>query len=346
MTKTELPMLRTSERQAFKRCRQRHQWGSVEGLRSPRSKPALEFGTIIHDCMQVFYQPGRKRGPRPATTFKKLIKEHGDFKMAEYDEHDNKTARDASELGLAMMEAYYEEYGDDEDIAIIAPEMPFRTRLTDAGGKPFWYVGRFDALGIWIPTDTPFIFEHKTGSEQLKSMLWGDEQTSSYWAFAPGYIRALQRADMLRKFKGTLELEMMLFNFMAKRMPDDRPMNSEGLRLNKNGTVSKRQPKEQFERIEAHRDEDDRKSVIKRIKQEMYEIRLVREGKLPVYKNFTKDCSWDCAFRDMCELHETRSDWRSFRNQMYEASDGYLEYAQDLGMKSPMDFMEIGSGVK
>lgn len=340
---TELSMLRTSERQSFKRCRQRFWWGSVEGLRSPQPRAALGFGTIVHECMEKFYKPGHKRGPKPAVTFRKIIKEFGDFSMNEYDENDNKTKRSAAELGEAMMEAYYEKYGDDEDIAIIAPEMPFRIKLTDAGGKPFWYVGRFDALGLWVPTDTPFIFEHKTGSEQLKSMLWGDEQTSSYWAFAPEYIRALQRAGMLRRFKGSLDLEMMLFNFMAKRMPDTRPVDADGMRLNKNGTVSKRQPKEAFERIPAYRDEDDRKSVIKRIRQEMYEIRLVREGKLPVYKNFTKDCSWDCQFRDMCELHETRSDWRSFRNQMYVESDGYAEYAQDLGFKSPMDFMEIKS---
>ena len=340
--KTELPMLRTSERSSFKRCRQKWYWGQVEGLRSPRSKPALDFGTLVHDSMQLFYLPGIKRGVRPAITFARLYEEHGSFTMNEYDENDNRTSRDAGELGVAMLEAYYEKYGKDDEIEIIAPEMPFRILMKDVGGQPFWYVGRFDALGIWRPTNAPFIFEHKTGSERKKKALGLDEQTGTYWAFAPEYVRTLIKQKLVRKLSPHVELEMMLYNFMGKRMPDIRPVNADGMRLNKNGTVSKRQPQEQFERIPVYRDEDDRRVIVKRIRAEAFENRLVRSGKLPVYKNPTDDCTWDCQFFDMCELHESGSDWRAYRDQMYIMTDQYKEYAEDLGHKSPADFMEVG----
>lgn len=342
--KSELPMLRTSERATFKRCRYKWWWGIVEGLRSKtrRPSPHLMFGNLVHDSLEQFYKPGRKRGPRPVVTFKKLYVERGGFAMNEFDENDNKTKRDAGELGVDMLENYYEEYGDDEDIHIIAPEMPFRILLEDVGGQPFWYVGRFDALGIWLPTDSYFMFEHKTGSERKKNHLDLDEQANSYWAFGPEYVRTLIEEGLL-KARGEVEMEMILYNFLAKKMRDGRPQDADGMYLNKNGTVSKRQPTQPLlDRIPVYRDIESRKRVIMRIRQEAYENRLVREGKLPKYKNPTDDCSWDCPFVDMCELHETGSDWRSYRNQMFVPSDGYAEYAEDLGVKSPMDFMEVG----
>lgn len=324
------PMLRTSERATFKRCRQKWWWSAVEGLTPRRIRPALAFGDLVHQSLAAFYIPGRRRGPKPATTFKKVYKEQAsDFKIIDAD---GEQWTDALEMGVHILENYYEEYGDDDDIEIVAPEMPFKFKLVDVGGKPFWSVGRWDALMRWIPTGEYGLLEHKTGSEQLKGHLQMDEQASGYWAGAVEYLAHLRKVGKLPKGHRDLELEMILYNFLRKAKRDDRPQNEEGLFLNKNGTVSKRQPTPYFDRIQVYRDDDDRRSVIKRIRQEQFEMRLARAKRLPIYKNPTKDCSWDCPFYDMCELHETRSDWRAYRDQMFDGGrDGYKEYRKDLG---------------
>lgn len=327
VTKARLPMLRTSERTCFTRCRTKWDWTYTDQLRPKRTSKHLRFGDLVHQSLAAFYMPGRKRGPRPARTYEKLFRELAVEGTMWDEDADDKVS--PLELGISVLRNYYETYGDDEDIEIIAPEMAFKVRLIDSGGKPFWYVGRFDALMLWVPNDEYGLLEHKTGSEKLKKNLALDEQAGSYWAFAPMWIKTLIAQGKLRK-RGILDLDMVLYNFLRKAMPDQRPTDSDGLRLNKNGTVSKNQPADYFDRVPVYRDEYDRKQVIKRIRQQRYEMRLVQAGKLPVYKHPTSDCSWDCSFYDMCELHETGSDWQAFRDQMFTTGDGYEEYRKDL----------------
>jgi hypothetical protein len=50
----------------------------------------------------------------------------------------------------------------------------------------------------------------------------------------------------------------------------------------------------------------------KRIRAEGWTMNRMRQGKLPVFKNPTKDCRWECEFVSMCELHEMGGDWQSY----------------------------------
>jgi hypothetical protein len=327
----ELPLLRTSERSTFKRCRQKWWWAYVEELqkRHGTTTPALTFGDHVHQSLAEFYLPGRKRGPRPARTYKKIytewVKDHGIYHLRGDDDR-----FEAGELGVGILERYYDTYGEDEDIEIVAPEMPFAVKLKDLGGKPFWYVGRLDAMALWVPTGEYCILEHKTGSENKKAALQMDEQAGSYWAMTPKYLEWLRKHKLLTKNIGVVDLEFILYNFLRKALDDPRPKNRQGQYLNKDGKVSKSQPPKHFERIPVYRDDADRRSITYRIRAEQFEMRLIREGKLPVYKNPTDNCSWDCPFYDMCELHETGSDWRGFKEQMYiSETDNYAEYRAD-----------------
>jgi hypothetical protein len=323
----DTPLIRTSERATFKRCRQKWWWGHVQGLRLERqTKPALVFGDLFHQSLAAYYKPGVKRGPHPSKTFEKLymqyIDEQGKLKIADMDNEDERV--DLGELGIEVLNNYISQYGKDEDIEIIYPEHPFRVQLKDLGGKPFWYIGRFDALFKWRTTGEKGLLEHKTGSEDLKPHLQLDEQAGSYWTFAPMHLRKLGIMESGE------ELDIILYNFARKAKKDLRPQNEEGLYLNKDGSVSKKQPPPLFERIAVYRDPDDRKEQMRRIRAEAFEMRLVKQGKLPVYKNPTKNCTWDCVFMNMCELHETSSDWESYRDQMFVVGDPYEDYRKDL----------------
>jgi hypothetical protein len=305
---------------SFKRCRQRWDWGTNKKWIPKRKRPALMFGSMMHEALAEYYPPGRRRGVVPAKTFKKLYQRQVNMTRGFSIQDADESWHDAGELGVHLCEAYVIKYGDDPNIEVIKPEFTFTYKMRDAGGKWFVYIGRFDALIRFIDTDMFGLFEHKTTTSIKDEHLALDEQGGAYWLFAPLFLRKL---GLMRPDE---DLEMILYNFLRKALPDPRPQNAKGQYLNKNGSISKRQPKPLFERVPVFRDEHDRRMVWNRIRAEAWEMRLIREGKLPIYKNPTKDCSWDCAFYDACELHETGSDYREFLRQNFDKGDPYADY--------------------
>lgn len=325
-------LLRTSERSVFKECRQRWAWAYLDGLRSTAPPgPALRFGSLYHEALAAYYRPGRRRGPLPATTFARLYQEQtSDFTIR--DQNDQWV--DALAMGVSMLEAYVERW-EGEDIYIVAPEMSFRVNLKDVGGAPFTYIGRFDALGYDLGEKEFFIFEHKTATAIATAHLALDEQAGSYWAFAPQWIRHLLKTGKIPRLPHNMGLNYILYNISRKALPDARPRNDEGQYLNKNGSVSKVQPPPYFHREKVYRSSADRRVMIRRIRQEAWEMRMVREGKLPIYKNPSygypdRHCE-SCPFFAICELHETGSDWRSVAEMSYVKADPYEDYHFDEG---------------
>ena len=66
---------------------------------------------------------------------------------------------------------------------------------------------------------------------------------------------------------------------------------------------------------------------IKHIKDDALHMNAVRNGLLPVTKNPTTDCSRDCPFFQMCELHEQgHSGWMDFRDSVYVVEDPYKDH--------------------
>ena len=65
-----------------------------------------------------------------------------------------------------------------------------------------------------------------------------------------------------------------------------------------------------------YRSDHDRATLMRRAAQEAREIRKARAGKLPIYKNPGEHCNF-CPFREMCEVHESGSDWQAMRRALY-----------------------------
>lgn len=315
-------MLRTSERTTFKRCRLRWQWAYMERRKPKDASPALRFGDLAHQALAAYYPPGRKRGPHPAKTFKRLYKEETARSFGYGMRQENDEWVEAGDLGVAMMNGYVDTYGDDPDIEIIAPEFPFEVDITDGKGEYLiTYVGIFDALYREWATNSLGLFEHKTTKSIGTEHLAMDEQAGTYWLFAPHVLRKM---GMLPKDE---DLDMILYNFLRKGMPDEREKDpTTGLSLNKNGTVSKVQPAPLFVRHPVFRGEDDRKVILQRIRAEAREIRMTRAGKLAIYKNPTKDCAWDCPFFGACELHEAGSDYEAEFEIRFKTWEPYAEH--------------------
>jgi hypothetical protein len=322
-------MVRTSERLAFRRCRQKWWWGWREGLKPPFRTGALWFGEGIHFALAAYYKPGVKRGPAPADTFEKWVglERRRIFTKPNPDVDEQKIV-DAKELGIAMLGHYTEHYEDDPSLNFIVTEQPFQFPIGMKGHilwekakavLEFLYCGTFD--GVFRDHDGKiWLIEHKTTKAISTLHLPLDDQAGSYWMVATNVLRRLKLIGPKE------EIEGIRYNFLRKALPDDRPTNAEGQRLNKDGSVSKNQPPQWFHREDVFRYPGERQTQLQRIQDEATEMQLVKSGILPVTKNPTKDCHWDCAFFQMCQLHEGGEDWQDFRDMVFTVEDPYADH--------------------
>jgi hypothetical protein len=255
------------------------------------------------------------------------------------------TWEEAGELGVAMMENYVDHYGKDEEWEVIVTERPFRVVVyhpdsydpnhppeAQATARPwFEMVGIIDGLWkhrgnrkLWIP-------DHKTiagigGTTQhpaIPAWLMMDDQAGTYWSFG---VEGLIAQKLIRKNQN---IAGMLFNFLRKAKPDERPykiVNKQKIHLNKDDTVSKRQPSPYFVRQPIYRDEYDREQSKARTLADYARIEAVREGTLEPLKSPGQFTCPMCSVRDVCELHETGSDWQSMLQMTMSPWDPYSDH--------------------
>lgn len=308
-------LLRNSERQAFLACRQKWWWAYEERLRPKVAAPALRFGTLIHRALELRYPPGTTRGPHPAETFERLYQDELKSAYAMGFRDDEGKWHDAGAMGHAMMTNFVDEYDEDEEYEVIASEMPIRGRVGDVV-----VIGMLDGLWRHRRSGHLLMVDWKTTTQFWTQHLPLDEQAGTYWAIAPSYLRKKKILLPGQSIQG------ILYTFMRKAMPDDRPRNTAGEYLNKDGTVSKKQPAPYFLREITYRDKFERSMILSRIAAEAQEMQMVREGRLSLYKvPGQRNCSM-CPFRDPCELHETGADYDPLFRSFYEKHDPYDQY--------------------
>jgi len=333
---TAVVFLRTTERRSFVTCRQQWWWSFVDCLEAKETKNALRFGDLTHQALAIRYPPGRKRGPHPAPEFARLYDEQiaaGQYDFNILDDEDSVPARD---LGIAMLENYVEHYGDDERYKVIAPEMAFQVVVTDKHGRYMvTYCGELDIVVQDLQTNQIGIIETKTAASIPKRVLPFSEQDGSYWLFAPEWLRKQ------KVLKAGQDIDFLLYNYLRKALPDERPRNAEGARLNKPskpallaaceangitlaksstmdvltealeakgvdvaqlGEVSKVQPPPYFARFPTFRDQIDREALLYRVRAQAWEMAKVRAGKMPVYKN--PSAAWPDEHCNACEFRD------------------------------------------
>jgi hypothetical protein len=298
-----LPILTTSERSLFKKCR----WAYVDGLVKPGESPdALWFGIGVHEALAAWYLKGYKRGPHPAKTFETWVGEEIRFiraAMAERDAewYDEPQYEDARELGIGMLEAYIEKWGKDPDWDVIYVETPFKVRITRQGRPIGRFWSTFDGVYRHRHDGSVWLMEHKTAAQIDTAYLEIDDQGGSYFSVATDILRARGVLEPHEEIAG------VMYNFLRKSMPDDRPVNELGESLNQNGSVSKRQPVPMFLRTPVERSRSEVRSQMSRMADEMAVMNAVRDGTIPTTKTPTKMCPRTCQFWDLCGLHERGS---------------------------------------
>lgn len=340
-----LPMLRTSERGTFKRCRWKWWMEFEETLKPKTDIPPLRFGSLIHLALADYYIKGIRRGPHPAKSFAKHYeaeaKRQGEFGFRVDDlEADEKWA-EAGDLGEAMLNHYIEHYGKDDEWEVLVTEVPFKQLVyKPSAGFPagssfnepwFWYTGIMD--GIWRNRVTKklHIVDHKTAASIQVMYLSLDSQASAYWTWGLDFI---YERGLLKKNERPAG---MLYNHLRKAFKDERPVDEGGFRLNKDGSVSKKQPAPYFTRTTIYRDFAEREAARRQVLSEFADMERVRaegrqeDGAPPesAYKNNGQFTCPGCWCFDMCELHGIGAEWQTMRElgstgwQPYEAHEIY-----------------------
>lgn len=278
----------------------------------------LRFGDLVHQSLDKWYVPGRKRGVHPAKTFKEVYnaadKTFG-IRDAETDEWSN-----AEELGVAMLKNYVNTFGKDSDWTVIAPEMQFQVVLLDKHGNPYVRVlCKVDVVVRSRSTGRISLVEHKTAKSVRTGHLTLDDQAGTYLTFAPVH---LQHLGLLKPGE---EIEQIVYNYLRKAKPDQRPQDERGRYLNKDGSVSKKQPAPYFVRHPVPRSQEDKDNLVDRIRKQVWEMDKVRSGELPVYKSTSFRCP-GCKFFGLCELHETGADYEEYIQLSFKKRNTYEDY--------------------
>jgi len=233
------PMLRTSERNDFKRCPWKWEQVWVKGLRKKQPPVWAWFGTAIHAALEVYYRPGFKRA-KTQKVLDAFVDSVGEQTGRIYTNPDNEfdaeafqaEVVDAKELGLEMLRGYIEFYEGDRQWEVIHTEQPFQIDVvdpTDDSKTLVIYAGTWDSLMRHRYTKEFWLWDHKTRASFPSN--WSfyniNDQAGSYLWVAPEVLK------FLGIFKGGEQISGLIFNALRKAMPDTRPRNHEGKATNK-----------------------------------------------------------------------------------------------------------------
>lgn len=365
------PILRTSERKAFKRCSQRWWWSYREGLRPVGSEATpLWFGTGVHLALAEWYIPGTKRGIHPAETFTQFA---GDalhtIKTEDKNASEDRIAQyeDGTSLGITLMEEYVKHWGTDQPWDFIQAEQTFSLdvpwpaddrqqiyTVDEESGLLVVYKGTYDGVYRDLTDGRIKLLETKTAKAISTAHLSLDDQAGSYWAVATHTLREAG------KINPDEHISAINYNFIRKALPDDRPRDAAGYACNKPvkddyarelgledvrklkvpeleamarsrgitvlGERSKVQPSPVFQREEINRTSAERKSQLRRIQDEAVAMQAHRDRLLPLTKNPTRDCTWDCSFFQLCELQERGGNWQDYKRVAFRVEDPYKDH--------------------
>jgi hypothetical protein len=321
----DLPILRTSERKDWGQCHLKWYWAWRMGLKE-RFRPAdqLWFGTGIHLALAGWYIPGVVRGVHPAETWEQFCAdEESQVRAAVGDRWEDDVWVDAKTLGTSILEKYVDFYGEDESWDVIEPEHPFQVYVPKRNNSANLaiYAGTFDGVYRDLDTGEIWLMEHKSAKQISTAHLPIDSQAGAYWAIASTIC---QEMGLLKKGEA---IKGIMYNFLKKAAPDDRPENDKGQKLNKDGTVSKKQPSPAFIREAVTRTRDERRTQIGMIQNEVAWMNLARRHPDRITKNPSYDCHRRCQFFDMCTLHEKGGDkWRDYAKVMFRVEDPYKDH--------------------
>lgn len=313
---------RGSEVTDYLRCKKRYNYAWVQELQPKQRNEKLTIGSAIHKFLELWYSEYRASEAIEA--------------MIEYI-YDNTAdmediARDdMAKLAQNICVHYIQNYGMDDKWTVKAVEMPFSVKLNNDVN----YIGTIDML-LEDENGRLWFVDHKTTAsidifDKNSDM---DRQISRYWA-------ALEELGY--------KIEGFIYNIILKEVPTEPKLLKSGSlskdksqkttlalyraaieyhRLNESDYTDflqylEDQPKEFFRRIRVDRTEMERLHALDETESIITDIQfdIMRNSHRKWYRNITKDCHWDCAFKSLCIAEMDGSNADHIRNELFKVKD-------------------------
>lgn len=322
-----LPAIRRGERADAARCLKKWYWAWRRGL-VPKAKQfgALDLGTWMHAALAAWYGKGRKRnGSLKAWFYTFAMNAITNAHENNVPQHEIEKAYELLSLGEAMAEAYELRYGKDSEVNVITAEIPLEFTFTNPDTNKVIAVHKFKPDLVYQVGNALWLMEHKTAASIRTEHLVIDNQARPYGAMAE---RALRKLRMIRS---GVEFKGIMYNFLRKALPDLREHNAKGQALNKDGSVSKRQPPAFFLRHPVVMSRKAKMITLGRVAHDAAYLtsltQRLREGTLPASelpKTPHYTCPKTCQFFAMCVAEEEGADISFMERSMFIRRDPYI----------------------
>jgi len=353
----KIAVIRTSDRQLFKRCRRR--WHLQSGLRLNREpseqKGYFWIGTGGHFALEDYY--GHNHFKHPSVAFEAYVEaqrkwagQRGSKRSLPPD------WQEQAELGIGILDNYliWLEHRDEYPTLWVddKPQVEVKCRIElpytpapSTGYDKVVYDLTLDRIAI-IESE-PWIIDYKFYKSWWSNDLDYDAQMTAYhWGGTQIY-------------NGIIDIPIagaVLHQFLKELPEPPRILANGHLSTAENQKTThrlyRRELKQMFGSIEAtpqkyvnylnelsFKESPDRDAYIWRARtyrtpeqaaseQEkiLMEVEDMLNPDIPIYPNATKDCSWECPFKDVCLMMDCGDDWES---ALYETTVNRSEEQDD-----------------
>jgi RecB family exonuclease len=290
--------VRGSEVNDFLRCRTKWNYAWNERLKPKTPNNKLFFGTMFHKYLESFYKNFSQA--QALNDMLKLFDETDTSGMEQFE------IDELYGLAFNVAENYFAQWkSEDSKFEVLATELEFSFPITTKG---LWYTGTID-LVVKDEHGQVWFYDHKTTSsiEMYEKKADMDRQISRYWWAlqqlgydVAGFVYNIilkevpKKPELLKKGglsqnkaqKTTYDLYLQAIQENGLDVNDYREMldhlKAQGNRYFKRMKVTRLQPEIDasiLELIEVAKDMDNAR----------------------IYRNITKDCSWDCQHQSICQ---------------------------------------------
>lgn len=299
----------------------------------------LVFGTFGHLAMADYYIPGSKRGRHPAETWDEITENFMDAVRTPstgfLDEDTEMSWEDARQLGHDILVNYVDHYGEDNHIEVLWTEHPGSQKIPHPYKKDESIVDYCYTMDLIVRDHEANgrirYWDHKFMKAIQTRHLVIDSQNSGYLSVGTHQLR---KEGIIGEKEAVRDL---VYNFVRKARPPDKPTNRFGEYLNKDGSVSKTQPPPFFDRHVVSKTARERNRAIENIQAEALHMKAFVDKRLPIHKNPTRDCNWDCSFFTLCQVDEVQGNVEETKKALYRVEDPYTEYAANAVSPKRLD---------
>jgi len=326
-------IIRTSDRISFKRCRRK--WSLSSHLRHNRthteSASYLWLGSGCHYALEDYH--GYNFYKHPAEAFRAYV--------AAWKKHAQQTrfqlppdVDELTALGESLMDYYTIWLQNRDPLQTLwvdgVPQVEVKVLIELPFESPHYdkvlYQAELDR--VVVIDDELWVVDYKVYNRDWTPDPDYDPQMSAYiWLEQVLYDRPVRGAILQKHFKRTPELPRII---AGGKISADKNQNTTAALYKEaledlygsvdRAPLANRNCYEHLLTLEG----EDRDSFIQRVRTErnqnqieaigeqiMMELEDMLNPDLPLYKNDTKDCSWDCSFNDICIMMDSGDDWET-----------------------------------